>query len=259
MQIDWFTFVAQIVNFLILIALLQRFLYKPVIEAMDRREKQIADRQEEARQKMVEANEKEAKYEKKLRDLERDKQEMEQQAKEEVEQKRKQMMAEARQEVEEMQRRWKEALSSEKEAFLQELQIEAGEHIVEIVREILDDLANRELEEQVTDIFIRQLESMDKEANKKLVNSALEYGKGILEVKSSFEIGKKQRQTIIDILQQKVAPNVECRFEVSRSLGFGIELRAGGWRAGWNLTGYINTLRESLEGAFAHSSNGSMI
>ena len=37
MQIDWITVSAHIVNFLILVWLLKRFLYRPVIRAMDRR------------------------------------------------------------------------------------------------------------------------------------------------------------------------------------------------------------------------------
>ena len=36
---DWFTVIAQIINFLILVALLKRFLYGPIIRAMERRER----------------------------------------------------------------------------------------------------------------------------------------------------------------------------------------------------------------------------
>ena len=41
MQIDWLTVAAQIVNFLVLVWLLQRFLYKPITNAMHRREERI--------------------------------------------------------------------------------------------------------------------------------------------------------------------------------------------------------------------------
>jgi hypothetical protein len=42
MLIDWFTVGAQIVNFLILVWLLKHFLYKPILNAIDAREKRIA-------------------------------------------------------------------------------------------------------------------------------------------------------------------------------------------------------------------------
>jgi F-type H+-transporting ATPase subunit b len=42
MLIDWFTVAAQVVNFLILVWLMKRFLYKPILHAIDEREKRIA-------------------------------------------------------------------------------------------------------------------------------------------------------------------------------------------------------------------------
>ena len=42
MLIDWFTIIAQALNFLILAWLLKRFLYRPVLNALDEREKLIA-------------------------------------------------------------------------------------------------------------------------------------------------------------------------------------------------------------------------
>ena len=54
MHIDWFVFFAQIVNFLILLFLLKKFLYGRIINAMDAREAKIAAifaEAEECRQK----------------------------------------------------------------------------------------------------------------------------------------------------------------------------------------------------------------
>jgi F-type H+-transporting ATPase subunit b len=52
---DWFTILAQIVNFLVLVALMKRFLYGPLIAAIDAREKSIAARIAEAARKEQEA------------------------------------------------------------------------------------------------------------------------------------------------------------------------------------------------------------
>jgi F-type H+-transporting ATPase subunit b len=42
MLIDWFTVGAQALNFLVLVWLMKRFLYKPILDAIDEREKRIA-------------------------------------------------------------------------------------------------------------------------------------------------------------------------------------------------------------------------
>ena len=48
MLINWFTVAAQVVNFLILLYLLKRFLYRPILGAMEERERRIASAMEEA-------------------------------------------------------------------------------------------------------------------------------------------------------------------------------------------------------------------
>src|SRR3984957_5307485 len=55
MLINWFTVVAQAFNFLILVWLLKRFLYKPILHAIDEREKGIAAQLADAEAKKAEA------------------------------------------------------------------------------------------------------------------------------------------------------------------------------------------------------------
>ena len=55
MLIDWFTVGAQALNFIILVWLLKRFLYKPILNAVDAREKRIAAELADADAKKAEA------------------------------------------------------------------------------------------------------------------------------------------------------------------------------------------------------------
>ena len=55
MLIDWFTVGAQALNFLILVWLLKRFLYEPILRAIDAREKRIATELADADAKKAEA------------------------------------------------------------------------------------------------------------------------------------------------------------------------------------------------------------
>src|SRR5271165_4865540 len=55
MLIDWFTVGAQVLNFLILVWLLKHFLYKPILNAVDAREKRIAAELADADAKKTEA------------------------------------------------------------------------------------------------------------------------------------------------------------------------------------------------------------
>ena len=56
MSVDWFTVIAQILNFVVLVLLLKKFLYKPVLTAIAAREKLIADEIADAKEKMAQAD-----------------------------------------------------------------------------------------------------------------------------------------------------------------------------------------------------------
>ena len=53
MSIDWVTVLAQIANFLVLLWLLKRFLYRPILDGIDAREAQISKRMAAADRKSV--------------------------------------------------------------------------------------------------------------------------------------------------------------------------------------------------------------
>ena len=62
MSIDWVTVLAQIANFLVLLWLLKRFLYRPILDGIDAREAEIAKRMAAAEQAQQAAKEAESQY-----------------------------------------------------------------------------------------------------------------------------------------------------------------------------------------------------
>jgi F-type H+-transporting ATPase subunit b len=69
MLIDWFTVAAQALNFLVLVWLLKRFLYKPILDAIDVREKGIAATLAGADAKAKEAQKEHNDFDKKNKDF----------------------------------------------------------------------------------------------------------------------------------------------------------------------------------------------
>jgi F-type H+-transporting ATPase subunit b len=144
--IDWFTVSAQIINFLILVFLLKKFLYGPIIRAMDKREEKIAGRLNDAGQKQEEAQKEIKRYRKKNEDFESQRAEMLAEAKTAAEQQEKQLIAMARKEIDDVRARWLEAVSQEKEAFLGNLRKKMAAEIYSIARKVFTDLADMSLD-----------------------------------------------------------------------------------------------------------------
>ncbi len=245
MLIDWFTVTAQVINFLVLVYLLKRFLYGPIIRAMDQREKRIALRLEEGQKKKDEAQQEMALYQKKNRDLDNQREEKLSRIKEEAAARRKELINEARNEVDAIRARWHEAIQREKEAFLQDLRQRAGKQTYAIARRVLKDLANVNLERHIIRVFIERLRNLDDQERTALQESIRKSGRKI-NLRSAFEIPQEMAREIAAVLQNQGADPLDLQLEISSDLICGIELKVHGRKIAWSLEDYVDTLEEAL-------------
>lgn len=255
MLIDWFTVVAQIVNFLILVVLLKVFLYDRVIRAMDEREEKVRSRLEEAEKKEKESEEEAEEYRRKNREMEEKRKEMLDQAREEAEKKRKDLTREARHEVENLQKRWKETLQREKDSFLRELKQLAGRQVYSVSRRALKDLADSELEESVARVFLKELSGMKKADRDKIAQTIESEGNRVT-VRSALELSSSLRQQITRAVHEEILENADVSYETDPDIISGIELKSGGEKVAWSLEGYLMSLEEQALASLERDSRG---
>jgi F-type H+-transporting ATPase subunit b len=238
MLIDWVTVLAQIVNFLVLVALLKHFLFGRLVAAIDSREKGIAARLAEAAQKSCEAEQcvENAKLQAEKQERERD--QMLSDARLDAENIRHQMLETARDEVRTLEAKWHDDLDRERAAFLDEIRARATGEILAIVRRALADLASSDLQQSAVDAFIRRLESVD---SKTLTGEVV--------LRSPGALSEDTRQRIETTLRQRTGDGVQVRFENAPLMSWGIELRTNGHRIGWNPESYVASLEQNLRHA----------
>ena len=97
MLIDWFTVGAQALNFLILVWLMKRFLYKPILHAIDEREKQIATELANADKKKAEAQKESDEFKHKNEEFDQQRAALLSKATDEAKSERQRLLDEARQ------------------------------------------------------------------------------------------------------------------------------------------------------------------
>ncbi|HLB71149.1 MAG TPA: hypothetical protein VJJ51_08905 [Candidatus Methanoperedens sp.] len=243
-EIDFFTLGAQIINFLVLVLLLRHFLYRRVVRAMDEREARIDSRLKEAQERKKEAEQEAESYRKKNQELLDRDEELLAKAREEADIWRKKLEENARIEVEENKARWYEAVERQKEAFLIDLRRRAGEQTYIIVRRVLKDLANDDLERQIINTFIKllaNLEDDEKEAIKA-------FDQGII-IRSAFEIPEIMRRMVEETVRDQIGNDSSIRFETAPDLICGIELHARDRQITWSLASYLDALEEDISRA----------
>jgi F-type H+-transporting ATPase subunit b len=246
--INWFTVIAQIVNFLVLVYLLKRFLYKPIIRAMDEREKRLAGQLAEAEKRENEARQEQERQQVMNQELESRREGLLGQMKEDVETQRKELVGQARHQVDAVRANWIEALEREKEAFLQDLRERTGKYTYAVARRVLTDLANVDLEHQMVRVFIERLKNLGQE-EKEALRASIDTSKPIVKVTSAFEIPQDRSQEIAHVLQAYLSEPIDLQLSTSSDVIGGIELKAQGHKIAWSLRDYL----EGLETTFAEA------
>ncbi|MFO7985829.1 MAG: hypothetical protein R6U38_08175 [Desulfatiglandaceae bacterium] len=243
---DWFTVVAQIVNFLILVALLKYFLYDRIIQAMDDRESRIQDRLEEAKQKSRQAEAAVESYREKERNLKAERQQVMDQAKQEAEKIRKDLAEKAREEGETLRNRWRESVQKERERFLRDLRQMAAKAVYGISRQVLWDLADRDIEEQIAETFLSQMKAMPLEKKDRL-GKAIRNNDNRVRIASGFEPASGTRQKITRAVREELSKAADVTYETDTDLIMGMELKGYGEKLAWSIETYLEDLENKAQ------------
>jgi F-type H+-transporting ATPase subunit b len=242
--INWFTVIAQIVNFLILVVLLKYLLYNRIIKAMDEREGKIQLHLKEAEEKEQAAEQEAQSLREKNRDFDEKREYMLTQAKKEADARRKELIQEARQAATNLRLVWQEAVRREKESFVLNLRKMAAAQAYSITRKAFEDLADAEPEERMVDVFLARIQKIKKKERDALVASIKEAGNEVV-IQSAFEITSKMRTKVTQALHRHLSGEIAPRYETTPDLIMGIELKTRGRKIAWNLRHYLDTMEEN--------------
>lgn len=245
MLIDGFTLVAQIVNFLILVWLLKRFLYKPVLNAIDQREKHIAQQIEDADTRKSEAEKELAAYQLMNEEFKNQRQKLLNKAVTEVDAERIRLMDELHLEVENLRLDYLETLRREQQTFGSEITQLTQKQVFDIARKALRDLASVSLEEQIAKAFLNKLETITQEERKQMVAGFMSTRNPVI-IRSSSHLSPDLQSQIKLKIKEVYQVELTILFETTPRLVSGITLIFGGLKIMWSIDEYLNELKNNL-------------
>ncbi|HWL09567.1 MAG TPA: hypothetical protein VNQ76_14250 [Planctomicrobium sp.] len=252
MTIDWFTLIAQIINFLVLVWLLRHFLYDRIIQAMDDREKKIADQLNDAARVRQEAQAEKQKYQTNLKELEENREEKLAEARSEADAYRQNLIEKAHQKADEAQSQWVDSLKREQNDLLQEFRERLGEQVFSVTRHALKELADAELEQKILSVFLERLDTLE-ENEQQAIQTALSRSGHKAEVRTAFPVSEEGREQLTRALHLHLQENFDIQFHLVPDLICGIELRAQSQRLVWNLDSYLTGLEDRVFQALEES------
>jgi F-type H+-transporting ATPase subunit b len=245
MLIDWFTVAAQAANFLILVWLLKHFLYQPILDAIDAREKRIAAELADADAKKAEAKKERDAFQHKNDEFDQQRAALLSQATVEAKAERQRLLNEARSEADALSTKRQDALKREQQGLNDEITRRTREEVFAIARKTLSDLAGTSLEKRMSEVFSRRLRTLNDDAKEDLAE-ALNTASAPALVRSAFDLPAEQRAAIQQTLNETFPGEVQVRFETAPEVISGIELTANGRKVAWSIADYLASLEKSV-------------
>ncbi|MEZ4601076.1 MAG: hypothetical protein R2940_14905 [Syntrophotaleaceae bacterium] len=244
MLIDWFTVIAQIINFLILVYLLKRFLYGPILRVMDRREQKIGDRFREAEKMRTAAEEEAEHFRRKSRELEDERSHRLAALGEEIDERRRKMVDAARDEIEGLRKAWQSSLHREQQNFLGELKRRTAMEVVRIAGRALAALTGEDLGDRLLERFRKRLGDLSAEEKEKLAAAASEE----VTCRTSFELAPPLQSEIEAALQKACGGEPRVLYRTDPEMLLGVELIGKGIKLSWGLESYFEAMEKEVTG-----------
>ena len=248
MELDWTTFSLEVINFLILVWLLKRFLYQPVLNVIEQRRQKIKADMVQAAAGQEEAKALKSQYEARLVDWEQEKRSAFDALEQQLAQERGNKLQQLDDELE--QQRLKHQARDKQQQTLWRSQAEAKALQLgsTFAARLLQGLTGPELDMRLQQLFIEQLAVLPENALRQLRESWQD-GSSNFEVLSATPLDAAQQQAIRQALELKLGPSDgRWQFTQDERLIAGLRVSIGGWTMHANLQDELRFFSEAAHG-----------
>ncbi len=244
MELSWSTFLLEIINFLVLVWILKRFLYKPVLEVIARRRESIEQTLREAGEEREASEALQLQYEKRLADWEREKEIARIALQRDVESERRQRLEALAGELKEERKKAQVLAEKELRETERQLQTQALDLGANFATRLLSRLAGPELEAKLIEAALQDLVALPA-AQRQRLHQASQRENRLVEVTSAYPLDEPRRGALEQALAAVVAADVSCRYQEDPELIGGVRLRLGSWVLHANLRDELKSFAEA--------------
>ncbi|PIS10994.1 MAG: F0F1 ATP synthase subunit B [Bdellovibrio sp. CG10_big_fil_rev_8_21_14_0_10_47_8] len=260
MLIDWFTVFAQAINFLILVWLMKRFLYQPILHAIDARERLIAAKISDAEKMVKDSQQEKSEFAEKNQEFDQQRADLLKEATIDAQTHGKHILEETKKAAMALASKQRENLKVDELRLHRELIRRTQIEVLSISRKVLQDLADENLDKRIVDNFVKRildLKNPKNEIQKEQLRPAFISGKGNFLVRSSSGLDPTQRTSILAAIQdvfgfsKEIAADLAARiqFQGSKDLVGGVELTINGRKIAWSISDYLKSLEQGVKDA----------
>lgn len=248
MELNWSTFLLEIINFLVLVWILKRFLYRPVLSMLEKRREKIEQSLNEATNRHTQAVALEQQYQGRLDEWELEKQKLREALQQEIQNDRTQKLEQLQTELASERKKAAVIEQRHQAETLKQYQQNAHEQGARFAARLLNTVAGPELESRLFDVLIKTFDELDNE-HLTTLRKACQISSENIMVTSAYALSGDQHQQLEQKLYTLCEQSVNINYEQDPQLLAGLRINMGAWVLRINLqdelNGFVELTREN--------------
>jgi F-type H+-transporting ATPase subunit b len=240
-NINWTTFVLEIINFLVLVWLLKHFFYRPVKAVIVRRQQDVEAQLKQAEETIKEADALRERYENRVADWEGEREEVRQKLRREIEEERQRMRSVLNQEIEAERKRSEVLNERQRNEHQRQSESRALELGAQFVSRLLQPVASPALQDKLFEHLLQELEQLPQTQREEL-RTAMESNKpDSAQVLSAYPLSETQQRRLRECIEPWALRSLKYEFHDEPELIAGVRVSIGPWVVHANLHDELKT------------------
>lgn len=243
MKFNIWTLLFQIINFVVLLYILRRILYKPIREIIEKRRGLIAKTVEDAEKTKKEALELKEKHQEEMHKLKELQNKMLEQTREEALKDRNKLLSEAERDAVKINEKEKALFDAEKKRIESELKNKTLEIVSVFASNLLKDISDEELHKAIFRKFVKE--------NGKIISdiSKIKGKEEILNIDlvTAYPLPMADVKAFQETLESQLAKKVKMNTTIDKTLIAGVRVKAYDMIYDSSLAGQVNALASQLK------------
>jgi F-type H+-transporting ATPase subunit b len=243
-ELNWTTFILELINFVVLIWILNRFLYRPVMNVIAQRKAAIQKTLSEAETMRSDAQALQIQYENRVTEWEQEREKARAQLRDEISTERNRLLDNLRAELD--QEREKAAAVEQRRLkdFAQQAEATAIAQGGAFASRLLSRLGGPELERKIIDMVREDLPNLPHDQMQAIRAASATIGLP-MKIASAYPLDTAQRELLCHACRTLAGREVVCEFLEDKNLIAGLRISFGSWVLRANLQDEMSFFAES--------------
>ena len=242
MELNSSTFILEIINFLVLVWILKRFFYKPVLDVIARRKAGIEETLAKAELRQNEAQQLQQQYEDRLSDWQQEKQQAQRTLETSLQKERQRQMSALQLDLEAERQKEKVLIQRKLQNEAQQVIETALQQGAQFASHLLSAVAGPELEKLLVNLLLEQLEDLPAKQREQLrsinINGAESdstYAINDATITSAYPLDSTTRQALERACKENLSVNGEFIYQQDPAIIAGLRINIAAWVLAGNL------------------------